>query len=274
MRTWCVASIASCNGCAVTMPKSGPICRSPPEISNCPSRTSSSVRGASHAAGILGDGECLATTCAAKTGQCEKLAATAGKACDADGSVCTPDDGCKDGACAAGVVKNCDDGNACTDDSCDAKLGCKKVSNAAGCDDGNACTANDACGLGSCSGAPKNVQAACDDNNACTSEGCDPKVGCVHSANKLQCEDGNPCTLGDVCAAKVCVAGTNTCGRHGIACAQRSTCHLSFAKPTNSAAHLPRPALPSLLGNGMIFNQITRTGSRGSWRTSRLRLCR
>ena len=70
--------------------------------------------------------------------------------CDADGSVCTVGDGCKDKVCLAGVKKVCDDGNVCTDDGCDKAAGCKSVVNTLGCDDGNACTVGDVCAAKAC----------------------------------------------------------------------------------------------------------------------------
>src|SRR4029077_6350564 len=39
-------------------------------------------------------------------------------------SLCTEQATCSDGVCQGGVPKNCDDGNACTTDSCDPSRGC------------------------------------------------------------------------------------------------------------------------------------------------------
>jgi hypothetical protein len=53
---------------------------------------------------------------------------------------------------------------------------------------------------------------ACDDGNVCTTDACDIAVGCMNENNTESCDDGDPCTLGDVCAAGACAAGpTNTC---------------------------------------------------------------
>ena len=73
-----------------------------------------------------------------------------------DGSVCTLIDVCKDGACLPGDVSPCDDGNVCTNDSCDAVAGCVALPNTATCEgDGNLCT-TDTCSEGTCTpGAPK-----------------------------------------------------------------------------------------------------------------------
>lgn len=53
----------------------------------------------------------------------------------------------------------CDDGNACTADSCDPELGCRFV----------------------------DISAACDDGDGCTDDSCDPESGCVHVENVAPC---------------------------------------------------------------------------------------
>lgn len=62
-----------------------------------------------------------------------------------------------------------------------------------GCDDGNACTA-DTCDpeTGDCVYTP----IVCNDGNSCTSDACDPETGCTHEA--VDCDDGNECTI-DTC---------------------------------------------------------------------------
>jgi cysteine-rich repeat protein len=98
----------------------------------------------------------------------------------------------------------CNDGNLCTNDSCDSEIGCSFVPNAADCDDGNACTVNDGCSKGWCAGGG---QLDCDDENPCTNDACDFVDGCIHFDNAMACEDGNACTTGDLCAASLCVGG-------------------------------------------------------------------
>src|SRR5262245_19262040 len=41
-----------------------------------------------------------------------------------DGSACTTNDACSNGSCQRGPPPNCDDGNPCTDDSCNPASGC------------------------------------------------------------------------------------------------------------------------------------------------------
>ncbi|UCE58164.1 MAG: DNRLRE domain-containing protein [Phycisphaerales bacterium] len=47
---------------------------------------------------------------------------------------------------------DCDDGNPCTDDTCNGSSTCDYAYNTDGCDDGDACTATDACASGTCVG--------------------------------------------------------------------------------------------------------------------------
>jgi len=135
-----------------------------------------------------------------------------------DGNVCTIDlcdalAGCyhlpTQSPCCVGQTSICDDGNPCTNDLCDPATGdCSHPFNTAVCDDGNACTTGDVCAEGVCAGkgAP-----ACSDGNPCTADSCSPTSGCVHTAsNGLGCDDGNPCTQGDTCTNGVC-KGTGEC---------------------------------------------------------------
>lgn len=109
---------------------------------------------------------------------------------------------CKDGVCTMTAV-DCDDGQACTKDGCDAAKGCTHAAAEGPCDDGDACTVGDACSSGACvagTGAPD-----CDDGEACTTDSCEKAKGCQHDASK---QEGQACAavaLGK-CKAGKCVA--------------------------------------------------------------------
>jgi hypothetical protein len=97
-----------------------------------------------------------------------------------DGDICTVGEKCGNGACVAGQVKNCSDGNVCTSDACDQVKGCVNAPMTGSCDDGNACTDNEKCSDGVClSGTAK----ICDDGNVCTSNVCDAANGCKYAQN-------------------------------------------------------------------------------------------
>lgn len=87
--------------------------------------------------------------------------------------MCTPD-----GVCGVGQ-KNCDDGNACTFDSCDPRIGCT------------------------------HTQVICDDSNACTRDTCDSQLGCVYT--EIDCDDGNLCTNNTCDRVKGCVSTNVEC---------------------------------------------------------------
>jgi cysteine-rich repeat protein len=146
--------------------------------------------------GNVTDGDCCSSTCEFEL---------PGSSCE-DGDACTDVDECDgSGTCSAGPGLTCDDANSCTDDSCDSGIGCVFANNAASCDDGDACTTLDVCALGNCVGgsAPD-----CDDSNLCTDDSCDPGTGCVNADNSAVCEDGNACTISDVCLLGSCVGGS------------------------------------------------------------------
>jgi hypothetical protein len=74
--------------------------------------------------------------------------ACSNQACN-DNSVCTTNDQCENFLCQ-GTPLQCDDGNICTDDSCDPLSGCMYGYNTAPCDDALFCNGYDTCNAGSC----------------------------------------------------------------------------------------------------------------------------
>jgi hypothetical protein len=98
-----------------------------------------------------------------------------GAECD-DGNACTADtcDGC---TCVHAPV-SCDDGNPCTVDSCDPATRCQHTSlpDGTACSDGNACNGSETCQGGNCTaGAPL----VCTAPNGCSVAGCDAASGCT-----------------------------------------------------------------------------------------------
>jgi len=126
----------------------------------------------------------------------------------------------------AGV--NCDDGNACTDDSCSAG---QCVHTTVSCDDGDACTTDTCDPATGCS----NTALSCDDGNPCTTDTCDPNTGCVHSGTCAavcgngiveageQCDDGNT-TNGDGCSSACTIEASGCCISEGV-CFAASSCN-------------------------------------------------
>ena len=124
--------------------------------------------------------------------------------CD-DGDPCTSDDACVLETCAGSQI-SCDDDNDCTTDAC-GPGGCTHVvgGNAgAPCSDHDPCTAGGECTAeGACEGATPLCM-----EEQCASVACVPATGaCEYTpfGDGLPCDDGDPKTTGDACAAGECV---------------------------------------------------------------------
>lgn len=105
------------------------------------------------------------------------------------------------------TTAECDDGNACTFDHCEADktcsfapiAGCRTCSSASECDDGNPCTV-DTCGAeGTCQNVAGNDGGACDDGLACTSS--DVCAAGTCSGAEL-CPAGQHCNVAGVCSSE------------------------------------------------------------------------
>ena len=172
--------------------------------------------------------DCTQDLCDAATATCTHNLLD-GSPCNADNTECTGNDACNGGVCKPGAAKTCSDGNPCTDDSCDPKLGCTFTNNSAGCDDGKICTTNDYCAGGVCNPGKSNN---CDDGNSCTDQACDPKTGnCNTTFNALNCDDGNACSSGDLCKDGVCKAGLP------VDCTDTDACTLDSCDLANGCTH-------------------------------------
>jgi hypothetical protein len=150
-------------------------------------------------------------------GQCVFPQKTDGDPCD-DGNKCSSGDACNVGKCN-GVPTDCDDKNACTNDSCLPNSGClhSPVAGNAFCDDGDNCTTVDKCIGTSCKGTTKD----CTDTDPCTSDACDPlqpaATNCTHLKFDGPCNDGDTCTSNDVCTGGKC-SGTKADCNDGNPC--------------------------------------------------------
>ncbi|MFH1533170.1 MAG: hypothetical protein ABIK09_20785 [Pseudomonadota bacterium] len=148
--------------------------------------------------------------------------------CD-DEDLCTTGDHCHLGGCIAGGALPCNDQNPCTGDGCNAATGCQFIPVEGACDDGNACTEGDLCINGLCVGEPAGP---CDDGNPCTDDSCKPLSGCTFTPNVDLCDDEDPCTLIDVCAASACV------GSGAPDCDDGNPCTDDLCTPGVGCAHM------------------------------------
>jgi hypothetical protein len=149
---------------------------------------------------------------------------------------------------------SCDDGNACTIDSCNASTSfkCSHSPSARGtaCDDKGLCTIDDVCdGAGACVGAPRSCPAV----SQCHLPGtCDPGTGLCGSPvapDQQACNDGLTCTAGDRCLAGVCRGEALVCGE-GSLCSEPAGCSSPPARqcPETSWAR----ALPGMGASGLL----------------------
>jgi len=163
---------------------------------------------------------CTADVCDDVNDTCVGTPVVNGTPCD-DGQFCTLGETCTTGACGGGVARNCSDGSACTADTCnDATDQCVNtaVSDGTACNDGAYCTQGETCTAGVCGGASMRD---CTDSDVCTQDVCDEAVdACLHlasGANGTPCDDGQYCTMGDVCSGGVCTgSGVRDCSDGNI----------------------------------------------------------
>ena len=120
----------------------------------------------------------------------------------------------------AGCVQDseCDDGDVCTDDACDAGA-CVYTNNTAPCDDSNACTQTDECQAGVCTGTDPVV---CTASDQCHDPGtCDRTTGVCDDPAKPDgstCEDDDFCDGAETCVSGVCQDGQDRCSGQQEAC--------------------------------------------------------
>ncbi len=153
------------------------------------------------------------------------------------------------GECLTNV--DCNDGNACTTDSCTATLECESVANNASCDDGNACTTNDACSDGQCEGGP---QLVCNDGNVCTTDDCNAATGCTTTPNAAACNDRNACTTNDTCSDGQCLGGAP------LDCNDGKVCTMDSCNPASGCTTTPNAAACND-GNACTTNDTCSGGS-------------
>jgi cysteine-rich repeat protein len=92
------------------------------------------------------------------------------------------------------------------------------------CQDGNAVDGD--CCSSRCRFEP--VGSPCASNlNSCTSDVCDGAGACLHELTTASCDDGNACTVGDVCADGTCVPGAPVSGGE---CSATQACERTIAR--------------------------------------------
>ena len=135
--------------------------------------------------------------------------------CD-DHSVCTTTDECVFGECQPGPAIVCNDGDPCTNNTCDPILGCQdEPTSGNACDDDDPCTDNDVCLDGVCE---SGGQISCPSPTDCRLGYCKPNGSCgvQNAPDGTPCNaDGNwECDSGTCVCTPSCVA-VGECGSDG-----------------------------------------------------------
>ena len=141
---------------------------------------------------------CMVRACVPKTGQCALSPAPDGGTCD-DGDPSTTGDSCQAGKCKAGTdTAKCSKDADCIDDGnlCNGLLYCDQKA--------GACTVNQA----SVIVCPAGADSACL-KNTCQPASAECQMQAAPAGSK--CDDGAPCTEGDLCVGATCKGGQNTC---------------------------------------------------------------
>ena len=167
-----------------------------------------------------------------------------------DGDPCTVNDKCENGACMAGQLVDCDDGNPCTDDQCGNGV-CIHAANDADCNDDNPCTTGDHCSQGWCKAAGSKD---CSDDNVCTTDYCDPVNDCVHVTNDAPCNDDDICTLGDHCHLGDCISSAD------MVCNDYNLCTDDSCAPDAGCQFVPN-AVACDDGNACTENDVCTLGA-------------
>jgi hypothetical protein len=165
------------------------------------------------------ESECASAICDVESG-CLVLPVEDGQPCD-NGDICTINDVCFEGLCAAEEGVDCDDGISCTLDECMPFAGCESMPDDAECDDGDDCNGLEFCDFvdGCLPGLPPD----CDDGIDCTADFCDADTGCMNDPDDGLCDDNDPCTGVNVCDPEVgCVDGDVPDCNDGVECTQDS----------------------------------------------------
>ena len=184
---------------------------------------SGTARNCSHLDDACHDGRCDEPSA-----QCVADQRVDGTPCD-DGLWCTQPDQCLQGFCG-GVLRDCDDGDPCTIDTCDEDQNIclhesEEIPNAEGPPGHSSCnnSQDDDCDgytdLDDEDCYDCQIDQQCNDNNPCTSDTCVQGVCIVQAlSDGSACDDGVWCTIDDACLESTCVGQARDCSHVAQAC--------------------------------------------------------
>ncbi len=156
---------------------------------------------------------CTADSCNEATSSCDNV--TNNASCD-NGIYCDGAETCDAVLdCQAGAAVNCNDGVACTADSCnEGTASCDNAANNANCDDGLFCNGAETCDA---------VNDCLAGTDPCAGQVCDEGTGtCVGCLIDADCDDAVFCNGAETCVAGACQAGTAVNCNDGVGCTNDS----------------------------------------------------
>lgn len=160
--------------------------------------------------------------------------------CD-DENVCNGVESCnpQTGACDAGATLDCDDGDACSVDTCHTVHGCRHAPMV--CDDADVCTTDRCDSILGCTHTPF----VCQDADVCNgSETCDAQSGACLPGTTLPCDDDDACTL-DRCSPII------GCEHVSESCDDLDACTVDSCDPLSGCAHVAVVCDDQNLCNGL-----------------------
>ena len=164
---------------------------------------------------------------------------------------------------------DCNDGNACTQDTCDPDTG-ECVNDPVPfegnpCDDGLTCTSGggipgdpDECRSGTCTGDPVN----CDDGNFCTADGCTEPGGCVNDPGPQEgasCQDGLSCTSATTVPGDPDECRSGTCTGDPVNCDDGNFCTADGCSEPGGCVFDPVPQNGAPCEDGNVCTSATST---------------
>jgi hypothetical protein len=173
--------------------------------------------------------QCHVATCDGSTGLCELVPSHEGELCD-DADACTTQETCSAGVCGGGTpLPIPEDEYFCQKIVCDPRQGFVVEPDNLG----EICAAPDACAefrcadngyYTQCLGFPRNEGLACDDGRPCTEGDVCVESSCVGTpvVDGSPCDDGISCTTGDWCLEGYCEMGAAACAPSTETCVYRA----------------------------------------------------
>lgn len=160
------------------------------------------------------------------------------------------------GVCVAGLCKpgcttdkDCDDGFACTSDSCDQEThGCLHLATDSICSNNDVCDGIELCSpeapLHDALGCILGEALACNDGFSCTADTCNATSGCVFTAILGACDDHNACNGLELCLPTATNHGSDGCAPGTtLDCNDQRSCTVDTCNAAKGCSNTPENSL-------------------------------